>query len=183
MQVVLPAVKRATAAEVAAELERGGPRAAARFFCFWVPAGFGPALAQLFARGREKHGDYFHIMLGTPKRPHTRRQNNGVFAWCGDIAEQLLQGGQYEGYSFDEVKDRVYQAMKRLAVQEAGWPTRISPIDGSLEPESQALASIEQDNALISIVKRFADENGMWLNEIVDGELRRCLGGVPLEEK
>jgi hypothetical protein len=178
--VTIPAAKRVRAEDIAKALELEGPSAALKYFSFEIPGGYKDALFQLFKRAKEKHGNYLHIVLGTPKRPRTLRQNSAAWGWCTDISEQLLLSGEYDGYSLDAVKDRVYDAMKRVAVNEVGWPTRISPIDGQIEPESQSMVSVEQDNGLLSVIKKFSDENGMWLTEMIDDKPVKCIGGKPI---
>jgi len=148
-------------------------------FSFEVPKGFD--LTELCKRAKEKHGNYFHVILGTPKRPRTLKQNNASWGWCTDIALQFAANGIYDGYSIESIRDRVYEAMKRLAVTEVDWPTVISPVDGSIEPASQAIASVEQDNGLLSVIKKFADENNFWLTEIIDGKPIRCIVGKPID--
>ena len=164
MMVTIPAAKRVESAP--------------DIFSFEVPKGFD--LTELCKRAKEKHGNYFHVILGTPKRPRTLKQNNASWGWCTDIAEQLSGCAEYEGYSIESIRDRVYEAMKRLAIIEVGWPTVISPIDGSIEPVSQSIVSVEQDNGLLSVIKKFADENNLWLTEIIDGKPVRCIGGKPI---
>ena len=180
MQIILPRIKRVQAATVASEIE-GNPRAAARFLCFEMPEGCQPGILALCKAAKEKHGDFLHMILGTPKRARTARQGRAVFGWCADIAEQLVAGGQYPDASMDEVKDRVYQAMKRMAVGD-GYPQRTSPIDGCQEPESQALVSTEQDCILQKTIQKFADENGFYLTEIVEDKAVRCFGGKALRD-
>jgi len=144
-----------------------------------IPKALQDVVAKYAETVHQKHGDFCHVILGTPKRPRTMAQNNAAWGWCGDIAQQLA--GQYPGYSLQEVKDRVYEAMKRLVVPSGRRHTILNPVDGSIEPVSQSLVSVEQDAALLSIIQRFADEHGLWLTERIDGKPVRCLGSKPLQ--
>ncbi len=172
MTIVLPAVKRVRVRDIS-----GDPRG---YLVLDIPKALQDVVTKYAEAVHRKHGDYCHVILGTPKRPRTLAQNNAAWGWCGDIAQQLSD--QYPGYSLEEVKVRIYEAMKRLAVQEAGWPTILNPVDGSIEPVSQSLVSVEQDAALLSIIQRFADEHGLWLTERIDGKPVRCLGSKPLQD-
>jgi hypothetical protein len=134
-----------------------------------VPKEYRQALTLLLDRSAKKHNGYVTVTLGTPKRPRTtgpRSQNSWVWGACQSIAGQL-----------DAEADRVYQAMKRMAVTE-GYPTRYNPVDGVEEPESQRRVSVEQDAILIKVIQRFADENSLTLVEYVDGIPTETVGGT-----
>ncbi len=146
------------------------------YLIFEIPRGITVEAWDYIRKADEKSGGEYHLIIGTPKRRRTLQQNSCVWGWCGDIAEQMMDA--YPGYSYDEVKERIYEAMKRLAVTEAGWPTVMNPIDGEIEPISQSQVSIEQDQALIDVIKRFADTHGLWLTERIGGEMVKTIGGV-----
>ncbi len=171
--IVCPAIKRVKVKE----MDYTHPE---KYLVFEIPEHIRESLTKLIKRSIARADDHYHLIIGLPKKPRTMPQNRCVWGWCQDLAEQMQDA--YEGYSHEEIKDRIYEAMKRLAVQEAGWPTVLNPIDGSIEPVSQSLVSVEQDAALLSIIQRFADEHGLWLTERIDGKPVRCLGGKPLQD-
>ena len=142
-----------------------------------VPRDFGPALVKLLERADRLHGGFVTVTLGTPKRPRStgpRSQNSKVWGMCSDIADQ------FEANGIEISREKVYEAMKRMAVHE-GYPTRFNPIDGIEEPESQSRVSVEQDQVLIAVVQRFADENNLYLTEYDEsGTSFKCIGGKKL---
>jgi hypothetical protein len=152
-----------------------------KYLVFEIPKHIRESLTKLIKRSIARADDHYHLILGLPKKPRTMPQNRCVWGWCQDLAEQMQDA--YEGYSIAEIKERIYEAMKRLAVQEAGWPTVINPIDGTIEPISQSLVSVEQDNALIKIIQRFADEHGFYLTERIEGIPVKTIGGEPKNEE
>ena len=126
-----------------------------------IPRDFGPSVVSLLERAERLHGGFVTITIGTPKRPRTtgpRSQNSKVWGMCSDISTHFEQNG------IEMEAQKVYEAMKRMAVQE-GYPTRFNPIDGIEEPESQSRVSVEQDQILINTIQRFADENSIPLTE------------------
>ena len=140
-----------------------------------VPRDFVPALTTMLIRADRLHGGFVTITIGTPKRPRTtgpRSQNSKVWGMCSDISTHFEQNG------IEMEAQKVYEAMKRMAVQE-GYPTRFNPIDGIEEPESQSRVSVEQDQILINTIQRFADENSIPLTEY-DGIGRpvKTIGGA-----
>jgi stage V sporulation protein SpoVS len=144
-----------------------------------IPRDYSEAILSIVERSANKHNGFMTVTLGTPKRPRTtgpRSQNNKVFGMCTDIVEQFHQAGM-----IDIDVDKVYQAFKRMAVAE-GYPTRYNPIDGIEEPESQSRVSVEQDEILIKVIQRFADENNMYLTDYTeDGRQVRTIGGKPVD--
>ena len=142
-----------------------------------VPRDFGPSVVSLLERADRLHGGFVTVTLGTPKRPRStgpRSQNSKVWGMCSDIADQ------FEASGIELSREKVYEAMKRMAVHE-GYPTRFNPIDGIEEPESQSRVSVEQDQILIAVVQRFADENSLYLTEYDEsGTSFRCIGGKKL---
>lgn len=147
---------------------------------FEIPEGRRAETAKYFEEADKKADGEYHLIVGTPKRRRTLPQNSCVWGWCGDLAEQMKEA--YPGYSLEEIKERIYEAMKRIAVTEAGWPTVINPVDWEIEPISQSLVSVEQDQALIDIIKRFADEHGFYLTERIGGDVVKTVGGVVEKE-
>lgn len=139
-----------------------------------LPKAYEHTIYQLLAKAERLHGGYINVTLGTPKRPRStgpRSQNSKVWGMVSDIADQFQAGG------IEIDSQKVYDAMKRMAVQE-GYPTRYNPIDGIEEPESQSRVSIEQDQILINVVQRFADENNFYLTEYDEsGHSVRTVGG------
>ena len=139
-----------------------------------VPRDFLPALTTMLSRADRLHGGFVTITIGTPKRPRTtgpRSQNSKVWGMCSDISSHFEQNG------IEMEAQKVYEAMKRMAVQE-GYPTRFNPIDGIEEPESQSRVSVEQDQILINTIQRFADENSIPLTEYDEsGRPVQMIGG------
>jgi len=162
---------------LARRIRTGDPRV----ISFEAPPEWEGALRILFERCKKHHEDAVHLTLGTPRKARSvgrGSQNNGIRGWCGEIADQMSTP--------DEAIDPedVYQAMKRIAVGELGYPTVLNPVDGKEEPISISQASTEQASMVIRVVKRFADEHGFYLTEIVEGRPMRLLGGkVPAKSK
>lgn len=143
-----------------------------------IPNAYQNALRTHQDRVQRKHGGYSVISIGTPKRPRStglRSQNSKVWGMCTDIRDQFHQAGH-----LDITTDQIYEAMKRMAVPD-GYPTRLNIVDGIEEPESQSRVSVEQDQILINVIQRFADENSMYLTEYIDGRPVKCIGGKPID--
>lgn len=105
------------------------------------------------------------ITIGRVRKLRSGQSNKAGHGWAADIALQL-----------EIEQEEVYQAMKRMAVSE-GYPSRYNHCDGKEEPESSANVSQEQYNVLLNVIKRFADEHGLWLTETIDGQAVRTRGG------
>jgi len=138
------------------------------------------ALIKLQERAEKKHGGYVTVTIGTPKRARStgpRSQNSKVWGMVQDIYDQ------FDSHGIETDVNRIYEAMKRMAVSE-GYPTRFNPIDGIEEPESQSRVSVEQDNILIRVIQRFADENNFYLTEYDEhGRTIKTIGGKPIDNK
>jgi hypothetical protein len=115
------------------------------------------------------------VTIELPKRPRStgyRSQNSHVRGHCESIAEQL------ETYSQDEV----YEAIKRMAVAEFGYPSRLNEMDGKEAPLQQRNATVEEANLLIKMCHHFADTHGLWLIEYEDKKAVKMIGGKRIEE-
>jgi len=111
-------------------------------------------LKAIMDKSAAKHGGCITVDISTPKRPRTtgpHSQNSCVWGWVETIAEVL-----------DMDRDRVYQAMKRMAVDN-GYPTVLNELDGCEEPKSQADATVEECSILLKTIEIFAGVNGIAL--------------------
>lgn len=144
-----------------------------------LPKGYEGTITQILAKADKMHGGYIAVTLGTPKRPRStgpRSQNSKVWGMVADIAEWFQSMG-----SDDIDNNRIYEAMKRMSIPE-GYPTRFNPVDGIEEPESQSRVSVEQDQILINVIQRFADENSIPLTEYTrEGHAVKTIGGKPVD--
>lgn len=140
-----------------------------------LPKGYEGTITQLLTKAEKLHGGYITVTIGTPKRPRStgpRSQNSKVWGMVADIAEWFTAMG-----SDDIDNNRIYEAMKRMAIAE-GYPTRFNPVDGIEEPESQSRVSVEQDQILINVIQRFADENSIPLTDYDEqGGAVKTIGG------
>ena len=137
-------------------------------------------LHTILDRATKKHGGFITVTIGTPKRPRStghRSQNSKVWGMVADLTRQFN-----EFATTDVEPDHLYEAFKRMAVAE-GYPTRFNLIDGIEEPESQSRVSVEQDQILIRVIKRFADENNLYLTEYDEhGNRLKTIGGKAIDE-
>jgi len=133
---------------------------------FRYPPEFEAAVILLLEQARQRKISQLAVTLGLPRRPRStgaRSQNHHFRGHCADIAAQLI-APDTEGarYNPEEIAD----AMKRMAVAE-GYPSKLGA-DGIEVPESEALASVEQETVLINVCHRFADIHSFWLTEYDD---------------
>ena len=80
----------------------------------------------------------------------------------------------------------IYDLMKRYAVLEGMYPgiKFISKGKILIEPMSQSLVTMSEDNGLCKVINKYADEKEMWLWEYMpDGKSKyKSIGGRTLEE-
>lgn len=118
---------------------------------------------------------WYTVTFDKVRKPRTtgpRSQNNAVWGHCADIGKQL-----------DKTADRVYQALKRKAAREYGYPVTWDKELCEWEPKSQTEASTEEVSKLIQCVKDFADLHGLYLTEYIDGRPVKTLRGEVLNEE
>lgn len=145
---------------------------------------FEAAVITLLEQARRKKISQLAVHLSLPFRPRStgkRSQNHHFRGHCRDISLQLVEPEtDLLAYTEGEIAD----AMKRMAVAD-GYHTKMSA-DGIEVPESEAVASMEQENILINVCHRFADEHALWLTEYddtVDPPVAyRTVGGRTREE-
>jgi hypothetical protein len=127
---------------------------------------------------RKRDTGIVHLTLGSPWHPKStgyRSRLNLLYGWAECVATQLAE---VDGIEY--TKEDVVAAWKRMATSE-GWPSVMNPIDGREEPMGIRWASEEQMTIICNVAQLYVDTHGMWVVEYVDGEPRRCLGGVPID--
>lgn len=129
----------------------------------------------------------FDVEIFTPRKKRStgyRSQNSHTHGHYEDIAEQL---------SSDDVQyspDEIGRALKLMAMKSGEWPAKrdrkgktiIDPITKALEPMSEADATAAESARLIEFIHFWADSNGLWLTEYIDGTPQRVYAGDRSEQ-
>lgn len=126
--------------------------------------------------------DLWDIEFTKAKRARStgeRSQNSHTHGHYADISEQL--SNETVHYSPQKIGD----ALKRMAVKDGYWPYVIDelgepildPITRQFDPISEADATSAQAASLIEYIHAWADTNGLWLTEYIDGTPTKVYGG------
>lgn len=149
-------------------------------FAIAIPAGYEGAFAHLRERCR---AGYVTAKLAEPHRPRTtgyRSENSHSHGHFADIAEQLSDASVT--YSPEEVG----RALKLMAMKAGEWPAKrnakgetiVDPITKALQPLSEADSTMAESARLIGYIHWWADTQGFWLTEYIDGVPQRVYGGA-----
>ncbi len=130
-----------------------------------------------------KSPNLLDVELSPPRKARStgyRSQNSHSHGHYEDIAEQL---------SNDKIEyspEQIGRALKLMAMKDGHWPPEhdaegnpiVNPITKTLEPQSEAVASSAEAASLIEFVHAWADLNGLWLTEYIEGVPKRVYGGA-----
>lgn len=98
----------------------------------------------------EKYNGYFHIVLGTPKKQRTLKENAKYWAMCSEYG--VFAGGL--------TKEEVHEGVKDRASAERGYPKEWNPISKRDKPMSSAKATTIEFKILIDTLYQIAAEEG-----------------------
>jgi hypothetical protein len=112
-------------------------------------------ISKLVDKSIKSRGGYLSIIIDLPKRPRSTGPGSASNHLHGHCRQLTMV--------FDMSLDRVKMYIKIRAALEMGYPAEM--INGIAIPQSEALASVEEDSLLIEMAHIVASERGVALIE------------------
>ncbi|MCK9570955.1 hypothetical protein M0R72_18545 [Candidatus Pacearchaeota archaeon] len=120
-----------------------------------IPQEFWPSFQVVADKSLKSRGGYLSLTIDLPKRPRSTGP--------GSASNHLHGHCQQLTMVFDMSIDRVKMYIKIRAALEMGYPAEM--INGIAIPQSEALATVEEESKLIEMAHIVASERGVALIE------------------